>query len=44
VKDLVKAVEFMTPEKSLEMRKSCEIQVKKFSLEEFEEKLKNLIY
>ncbi len=43
VEDLIKAIEFMTPEKSLEMRENCEKQASKFSLGEFERQIREYV-
>ena len=43
VKDIIEAVNLLTPEKCLEMRKDCETRAKDFSLEEFSKKLKQFI-
>jgi len=43
VEDLVNAVKYLTPEKCISMRYECEYRAKDFSLEKFEEKLKNYV-
>lgn len=43
IEDIVNAVEFLTPEKCIEMRNDCEKRAGDFSLEKFSEKLNDLI-
>ena len=43
VDDLVEAINNLTSEKCLQMRKDCEKRAKEFSLDKFEEKLKKII-
>ena len=40
IQDIIKAISFLNPKKSLEMRKKCENRARDFSLEKFEEELK----
>ncbi len=44
IDDIVKAVEYLTPEKALEMRWDCEKRAKYFSLEEFEKQLLEICF
>jgi glycosyltransferase involved in cell wall biosynthesis len=39
IEDIVSGIEFLTPKKSLEMRKDCEKRARDFSFKEFEKKL-----
>jgi hypothetical protein len=39
----VEGIKYLTPEKSMSMRRSCEKRAKIFGLEEFKKKLKNLL-
>jgi len=41
--DIVKAIEYLTPEKCLEMRKNCEERAKDFSYEEFERQVNSYV-
>ncbi len=43
IEDIINAVEFLTPEKCIEMRNDCESRAWDFSLEKFSEKLNDLI-
>jgi len=43
VEDLIKAIEYMTPERALEMRDNCEKQARNFSLDEFERQIRDYI-
>ncbi|HPA25746.1 MAG TPA: glycosyltransferase [bacterium] len=43
IEDIIKAVEWLTPEQALKMRADCEMQAEKFSEEKFIEKMKNII-
>lgn len=43
IEDIISAVEYLTPEMCLSMRYDCEYRARDFSLEVFEEKLKNFI-
>jgi len=43
IADIIKAVEWLTPEQALKMRTDCEEQAQKFSQEKFIEKMKNII-
>jgi glycosyltransferase involved in cell wall biosynthesis len=43
VKDIIKAVNYLTPKKCLSMRENCEKRAREFSYEEFEIKLKRII-
>lgn len=42
--DIVNAVQFLTPEKCLDMKDDCEIRANDFSLEKFSERLKKFVY
>lgn len=44
IEDIIEAVEYLTSEKCLEMRKSCEARARDFSLEEFKNKLINFVW
>lgn len=44
VEDIVKAVNILSKEKSLEMRRDCEKRAKVFSLDKFSEKLQELVF
>lgn len=44
IEDIIEAVEYLTSEKCLEMRKSCETRARDFSLEEFKNKLINFVW
>jgi hypothetical protein len=43
VSDIVEAVKYLTPEKCLEMKEVCEKRAHDFGLEEFSEKLRELV-
>ncbi len=43
VDDIIEAVNYLTPKKCLEMKDNCEQRAKDFSLEKFEQRLKELI-
>ncbi|RAL55726.1 hypothetical protein BLD25_04305 [Candidatus Gracilibacteria bacterium GN02-872] len=43
IEDIIEAVEYLTSEKCLEMRKACETRARDFSLEEFKNKLINFV-
>ena len=43
VRDIIDAVNFLTPELCLAMKEDCEARAKEFSLEEFEKNLKNFL-
>ena len=43
VRDIVKAIEYLTPEKCLDMQSDCEKRAEDFSLYTFEERLRGLI-
>jgi glycosyltransferase involved in cell wall biosynthesis len=43
VEDIIKAVDYLSPEVALSMRENCEKRAKEFSYEEFEEKIRNFI-
>jgi len=43
VSDIIHAVQEMTPERALSLRKACEKRARDFSLEKFEKELKNYI-
>ena len=44
IEDIIEAVEYLTSEKCLEMRKACETRARDFSLEEFKNKLINFVW
>ena len=44
IEDIIEAVEYLTSEKCLEMRKACEARARDFSLEEFKNKLINFVW
>ena len=44
IEDIIDAVEYLTSEKCLEMRKACEARARDFSLEEFKNKLINFVW
>lgn len=44
IEDIIEAVEYLTFEKCLEMRKACEARARDFSLEEFKNKLINFVW
>ena len=44
IEDIIKAVEVLTPEKSLSMKADCELRATDFDLENFEKDLRNLIF
>ena len=44
IEDIIVAVEYLTSEKCLEMRKACETRARDFSLEEFKNKLINFVW
>ena len=44
IEDIIEAVEYLTSEKCLEMRKACETRAREFSLEEFKNKLINFVW
>ena len=44
IEDIIEAVEYLTSEKCLEMRKACETRARDFSLEEFKNKYKNFVW
>lgn len=44
VKDIVKAVKYLTPKKCLEMRNDCEKRARDFSLENFEKEIKKIVW
>lgn len=43
IEDIIEALKYLTPEKCLEMRESCEKRARDFSLESFEKQLKEYI-
>ncbi len=43
IEDIINAVEFLTPEKCLEMKNDCEKRANDFSLEKFSERLNDLV-
>ena len=43
VEDIIKAVEYLTPEVALSMKENCEARAKEFSYEEFEEKIRKFV-
>ena len=43
IEDIIKAVEWLTPEQALRMRTDCEQQAEKFNEEKFIEKIKQII-
>ena len=43
VEDIIKAVEYLTPEVALSMKENCEARAKEFSYEEFEEKIREFV-
>jgi hypothetical protein len=43
IEDIISGIEFLTPERCLEMRRDCEKRAKDFSVEEFENKLKKFV-
>lgn len=44
IEDIIEAVEYLTSEKCLKMRKACEARARDFSLEEFKNKLINFVW
>lgn len=44
VEDIIKAIDYLTPEKCLEMKVDCEKRAEDFSVSKFEEKLKQIVY
>lgn len=43
VEDIIKAIDYLSPEKSLEMREYCEKRAEDFSLSKFEKKLREFV-